>query len=71
MCQHPIAVIDGSRCRECNRERQATHRALNRDAREFCTALASRNIPLDADHIAEGHRLLTALNLARDIRIEQ
>ena len=65
---HTVKVIDGP-CGECARDRQAAQRTRNRIAREFYTALMDRNIPMDADHLAEGHRLLTALNLAGDIRI--
>lgn len=67
---HAVKVIDGP-CAECARDRQTAQRNRNRLAREFYTALADRNIPLDADHLAEGHRLLAALNLARDIRIRE
>ena len=69
MCQHDIRVIDGGRCADCNRERQAKHRETNKVARQFCTILTEREIPLDVDRITEGHRLLTALDLARNPRI--
>lgn len=64
-----LKVIDGTACSDCARERQADQRARNAEGRRLAQALRDQGVPLDADHLAEGHLLLTALNLARDIRI--
>lgn len=65
---HRLVVIDGP-CRECARERQADQRARNAEARRLAQALREKRIPLDVDRIAEGHRLVSALELSRSPRI--
>lgn len=57
-------------CLMCNRERASKFRDRNRQARSLYTALMERKIPTDVDHLHEGHVLLTAIDMARDPRIE-
>ena len=61
---HRVAVIDGA-CRECARERQADQRARNAEGRRLAQALRDCGVPIDVDHLVEGHRLLAALEMAR------
>ena len=66
---HSIGVIAGP-CATCARERQANQRRRNAEARTFAKALRELRIPLDVNRIAEGDRLLTALELARNADAE-
>lgn len=65
---HLVKVIDGP-CSDCARDRQTAQRHRNAEGRLLAQALRASGVPLDADHLAEGHRLLAALNLARYIPI--
>lgn len=62
---HHLKVIDGP-CRECARERQADQRHRNAEGRHLAQALREHRVPLDIERLAEGHRLLMALEMARD-----
>ena len=66
---HRLVVIDGA-CRPCARERQAEQRRRNAEGRRLAGDLRDRGVPLDADRLADGHRLLTGLDLARSVDIE-
>ena len=65
---HTVKVIGGT-CPECNRQRQAAHRDRNGNARRLVQGLAALGVPIDLDHLAEGHRLLVALDLAQHPQI--
>lgn len=65
---HLAAVIDGP-CRDCARERQTDQRRRNAVGRQLAQELRARGVPLDAARLTEGHRLLLALDLARDIEV--
>ncbi|WP_156426784.1 hypothetical protein [Mycobacterium sp. IS-3022] len=68
MCSkgHARNVLNGP-CPECNRDKQAVHRRRNQQARKLAQALQDRHVPLDADRIAEGYRLVTVLDMARAV----
>jgi hypothetical protein len=66
---HELSVVNG-RCPECNRGRQATHRHRNVKARNLVDGLCALGVRLDVMHLAEGHRLVTALDMARHPWIE-
>lgn len=66
---HALVVIDGP-CRECARERQADQRARNAEGRLLAQALREKRIPLDVERLAEGHRLVSALEMSRNPLID-
>lgn len=56
-------------CVECVRDRGRRHAAVRSEAVALYRALADRNVTLDADHLAEGHRLVTAIDMARNVEV--
>lgn len=56
-------------CVYCVRDRGRQHAAVRTAAVKLRRELDDRGIPLDVDRIAEGHRLVTALELSRSPRI--
>ncbi|BBY41802.1 hypothetical protein H7J70_00375 [Mycolicibacterium celeriflavum] len=64
--RHLIKVA-GRPCSQCAKERQTAQRHRNAEGRKLAQALQDRRVPLDPDRIAEGHRLLVVLDMARAV----